>query len=45
MPKEPASSYLNSDDLFLPNKLELLVNKLETEPGLGLVAGQAILID
>lgn len=38
-------SFLDSDDLFLPEKLELLVSKLEDAPELGLVAGQAILID
>jgi hypothetical protein len=38
-------SYLDSDDLFLPEKLALLVNKFESEPELGLVAGQACLID
>jgi glycosyltransferase involved in cell wall biosynthesis len=38
-------SYLDSDDQFLPNKLELLITKLEGEPDLGFAAGQAILID
>ena len=38
-------SYLNSDDQFLPDKLKLLVQKLEADPDLGLVAGQAIVID
>ena len=38
-------SFLDSDDLFLPKKLELLLAKFEAEPSLGLVAGQAILID
>ncbi len=38
-------SYLDSDDLFLPEKLALLVEALERQPELGFVAGQAILID
>lgn len=38
-------TYLDSDDLFLPKKVELLVDKLEQEPDLGFVAGQAIPID
>lgn len=38
-------TYLDSDDLFLPEKFSLLVTKLESEPELGFVAGQAILID
>jgi glycosyltransferase involved in cell wall biosynthesis len=38
-------SYLDSDDLFLPEKLRLLVALLEENPNLGLVAGQAVLID
>lgn len=38
-------SYLDSDDLFLPHKLALLVAELEDKPELGLVAGQAIPID
>jgi len=38
-------TYLDSDDQFLPKKLEVLVDKLENEPDLGLVAGEAIIID
>lgn len=38
-------SYLDSDDLFLPEKLALLTAELEDKPYLGLVAGQAIPID
>jgi len=38
-------SFLDSDDLFLPEKLELLLGAFERDPGLGLVAGQAVLID
>ena len=38
-------TYLDSDDLFLPKKLELLVGALESQPEPGLVAGQAVLID
>jgi glycosyltransferase involved in cell wall biosynthesis len=38
-------SYLDSDDLFLPEKLELLVGELERRPDLGFVAGQAIPVD
>lgn len=38
-------TYLDSDDLFLPQKLEILIEKLESEPDLGFVAGQAVLID
>ena len=38
-------TFLDSDDRFLPIKLELLVGALETRPEVGLVAGQAIPID
>lgn len=38
-------TYLDSDDLFLPEKLSLLTDILEREPEIGLVAGQAIIID
>jgi glycosyltransferase involved in cell wall biosynthesis len=41
----PLLTFLDSDDLFLPDKLALLVAALEENPVLGLVAGQAILID
>jgi glycosyltransferase involved in cell wall biosynthesis len=38
-------SLLDSDDLFLPRKLELLADALDRQPGLGLVAGKAAYID
>lgn len=38
-------TYLDSDDLFAPRKLELLVGEFERNPQMGFVAGQAILID
>lgn len=38
-------SFLDSDDEFLPEKLELLMAAFARDPGLGLVAGQAVLID
>jgi len=38
-------SFLDSDDQFLPAKLELLLAAFDRDPGLGLVAGQAVLID
>ena len=38
-------SFLDSDDLFLPEKLALLVEELKNKPEIGLVAGQAIPID
>ncbi len=38
-------SYLDSDDLFLPDKLSLLAKVLDATPEVGLVAGQAIPID
>jgi glycosyltransferase involved in cell wall biosynthesis len=38
-------SFLDSDDLFLPHKLELLTGQLEQHPEAGLAAGQAIPFD
>jgi hypothetical protein len=38
-------SFLDSDDQFLPGKLEALLAAFEADPTLGLTAGQAILID
>ena len=38
-------SFLDSDDLFMPNKLALLVDVLNQQPEVGLVAGQSIPID
>ena len=38
-------SFLDSDDLFAANNLELLAGKLKSDPRLGLVAGQTIVID
>jgi glycosyltransferase involved in cell wall biosynthesis len=38
-------SFLDSDDQFLPNKLNLLLSAFEQDGDLGLVAGQAVLID
>jgi glycosyltransferase involved in cell wall biosynthesis len=38
-------TFLDSDDQFLPEKLERLLAAFERDPGLGLVAGQAVLID
>jgi glycosyltransferase involved in cell wall biosynthesis len=38
-------SFLDSDDLFLPDKLRLLVDLMQTEPEIGLAAGQAIPFD
>ena len=38
-------TYLDSDDLFLPCKLELLLAFMEENPKVGLVAGQAVPID
>ena len=38
-------TYLDSDDLFLPEKLEILVAAMRARPELGLVAGKAIPID
>lgn len=38
-------SFLDSDDQFLPHKLELLLAELERHPESGLAAGQAIPVD
>lgn len=38
-------SYLDSDDRFLPQKIELLLAHLNAHPEIGLVAGQAIPVD
>ncbi|OGO16098.1 MAG: hypothetical protein A2Y93_02910 [Chloroflexi bacterium RBG_13_68_17] len=38
-------SFLDADDLFLPDKLTLLVGELQARPQVGLVAGQAIPVD
>lgn len=38
-------SFLDSDDQFVPEKLELLLAAFERDAGIGLVAGQAVLID
>lgn len=38
-------SFLDSDDQFLPEKLEVLLAAFERDAALGLVAGQAVLID
>lgn len=38
-------TFLDSDDLFLPESLTLLVTVLESEPEIGFVAGQTILFD
>jgi len=38
-------TFLDSDDLFMPDKLALLSSALRENPALGLVAGQAVLID
>jgi len=38
-------SFLDSDDKFLPDKLAILVDELESHPEICLAAGQAILID
>lgn len=38
-------TFLDADDLFLPQKLELLVGALEKHPEIGMAAGQAIPID
>jgi glycosyltransferase involved in cell wall biosynthesis len=38
-------TFLDSDDLFLPTKLQLLVTFFEENPQIGLVAGQAVPID
>ena len=41
----PYLSFLDSDDMFLPEKLAILLDALEAKPAVGLVAGQAIPID
>ena len=41
----PYLSFLDSDDMFLPEKLALLLDALEQQPELGMVAGQAIPVD
>jgi glycosyltransferase involved in cell wall biosynthesis len=38
-------SFLDSDDMFLPEKIQLQVSMLDSQPELGFVAGQAIPID
>jgi hypothetical protein len=38
-------TFLDSDDLFLPSKVEVLLAAMDARPGLGFVAGQAVLID
>lgn len=38
-------SFLDSDDLFFPNKISLLLNQFEEQPELGFCAGTAVLID
>ena len=38
-------SYLDSDDLFLPKKLEFLITALRQNPRWGMVAGQALIIN
>jgi glycosyltransferase involved in cell wall biosynthesis len=38
-------TFLDSDDMFQPEKLRLLVEELETNKNIGLVAGQAVPID
>ncbi len=38
-------SYLDSDDLFLPEKVALLLAVMEERPEVGLVAGQAMPVD
>jgi len=38
-------TFLDSDDLFVADKLETLLNAMQRDPSLGLVAGQTILID
>jgi glycosyltransferase involved in cell wall biosynthesis len=38
-------TFLDADDLFLPDKLEVLLAAFARRPELGLVAGQAILVD
>lgn len=41
----PLLTFLDSDDRFLPQKLEVLTSVVDSNPHLGLVAGQALLID
>ncbi len=41
----PNLSFLDSDDMFLPEKLTVLLAALEQSPELGLVAGQAVPVD
>ncbi len=41
----PFISFLDSDDLFLPEKLSILVDEMHSHPDLALAAGQAIPID
>ena len=41
----PYLSFLDSDDMFLPEKLALLLDVLEARPELGLVAGPAVPVD
>ena len=41
----PYLTFLDSDDLFLPEKLALLLAEMHSQAALGLVAGQAIPID
>jgi glycosyltransferase involved in cell wall biosynthesis len=38
-------TFLDSDDLFLPEKINILVSFLNSQPEIGLVAGQAVPID
>lgn len=38
-------TFLDSDDLFVADKLETLLNAMQRDPSLGFVAGQAVLID
>jgi glycosyltransferase involved in cell wall biosynthesis len=38
-------TFLDSDDVFLPEKLEILARELEQHPEAGLAAGQAIPVD
>ncbi len=38
-------TFLDSDDMFLPDKLTLLLREFETDPELGFVAGHALLMD
>lgn len=38
-------TFLDSDDLFVADKLETLLNAMQRDPELGFVAGQAVLID